>query len=84
MDSPIDPQSQEIIDSLVESGRYASAGDVVRLAVQLVKEREAKLNALRATLDETIADDVWLTDEQIGRHFEDRAERRAKERVRHG
>jgi antitoxin ParD1/3/4 len=45
---------QDMIDSLVESGRYATASEVMREGLRLVEEREerrrAKLDALRAEI----------------------------------
>ena len=40
------------IDSQVEAGRYGSASDVVRAALRLLEEHEAKVVALRAALIE--------------------------------
>lgn len=42
----------EFIAAQVEQGRYSSASDVVRAALRLLEEREAKLTALRAALVE--------------------------------
>lgn len=42
----------EFITTLVSQGRYSSASDVVRAALRLLEEQEAKLAALRAALDE--------------------------------
>jgi antitoxin ParD1/3/4 len=47
---------EDLIDTLVESGRYATASDVVREGLRLVEEREerrrAKLEALRAEIQQ--------------------------------
>ena len=40
------------IATQVKEGRYSSASDVVRAALRLLEEQEAKLAALRAALDE--------------------------------
>ncbi len=40
------------IASQVKQGRYSSASDVVRAALRLLEEQEAKLAALRAALHE--------------------------------
>lgn len=40
------------IEGQVAQGRYGSASDVVRAALRLLEEREARLTALRAALAE--------------------------------
>lgn len=49
---PLDDNSAQFVDDQVSSGRYASAGDVVREALELMQEREIKLQALRQALQE--------------------------------
>jgi antitoxin ParD1/3/4 len=47
---------EELIDSLIESGRYSTASEVMREGLRLVEEREerrkAKLEALRAEIQQ--------------------------------
>ena len=50
------PQLEELIQQKVASGRYGNASEVVREALRLLEERdqerEAKLQALRAAIEE--------------------------------
>jgi len=43
---------EDFIAQQIESGRYASASEVVREGLRFLEEREAKLNALRRALKE--------------------------------
>ena len=40
------------VESQVNEGRYSNASDVMRAALRLLEEREARLSALRASLIE--------------------------------
>jgi antitoxin ParD1/3/4 len=50
---------------IAKQGRYGSASEVVREGLRLVEEREAKLQALRATVDAAIAEGGVVTDEEL-------------------
>jgi len=55
------------VEDIVKSGRYASASEVIREGLRLVEEREAKLNALRDTINASIEAGGHNTDEDVGR-----------------
>ena len=57
---------QDFVEKVVQSGRYGSASEVVREGLRLVEEREAKLAALRETLDASIGRGGSLTDDEVG------------------
>jgi antitoxin ParD1/3/4 len=46
---------ESFVTAVVEEGRYGSASEVVREGLRLVEEREAKLKALRETIEASIA-----------------------------
>ena len=43
---------EEVVERLVASGRYHSKSEVIREGIRLVEEREKRLEALYAALDE--------------------------------
>jgi antitoxin ParD1/3/4 len=56
---------QAFVDRVVKEGRYGSASEVVREGLRLVEEREAKLVALRETLNASIARGGEMTDTEL-------------------
>jgi antitoxin ParD1/3/4 len=54
------------VASIVKAGRYGSASEVIREGLRLVEEREAKLQALRDTLDMSIAAGGTHSDDEVG------------------
>ena len=79
MNVSIGDRWQEFVDGIVRSGRYGSASEVVREGLRLVEEREAKLQALRDTLNASIAEGGSFTDEDVGEAIEERAAKLTKE-----
>jgi len=65
MNVSIGDRWQGFVDRIVKEGRYGSASEVVREGLRLVEEREAKLVALRATLDASIAQGSEVTDAEL-------------------
>ena len=43
------------VEEQVSQGRYGNASEVIRAGLRLLEEREAKLKALRAAIDEGLA-----------------------------
>lgn len=64
---------EEFVATAVEQGRYGSASEVVREGLRLVEEREAKLAALRQTIDAAI--------ERGGSHTADEARKTVRTRL---
>jgi len=65
MNVSIGERWQGFVERIVKDGRYGSASEVVREGLRLVEEREARLLALRATLDASIAQGGEVTDEDL-------------------
>lgn len=55
MNVSIGDRWERFVEQAVKNGRYGSASEVVREGLRLVEEREAKLTALRATLEASLA-----------------------------
>jgi antitoxin ParD1/3/4 len=65
MNVSIGERWQGFVERVVSDGRYGSASEVVREGLRLVEEREAKLHALRATLDASIAQGGEVTEAEL-------------------
>ncbi|WP_186420272.1 type II toxin-antitoxin system ParD family antitoxin [Bosea sp. CS1GBMeth4] len=70
MNVSIGPRWENFIADIVEAGRYGSASEVVREGLRLVEEREAKLQALRDMVEESIARGGSHTDEDVSAAIE--------------
>lgn len=66
MNVSIGERWQGFVDGIVKAGRYGSASEVVREGLRLVEEREAKLNALRETINASIERGGEYSDEDVG------------------
>ncbi len=55
MNVSIGERWEGFVDGIVKTGRYSSASEVVREGLRLVEERETKLQALRDSLNASIA-----------------------------
>ena len=73
---------EEFIAGLVAAGRYGSSSEVVRAGLRLVEEREAKLAALRETLDASIARGGSHTDDEVAASIEEALDTMEAERKR--
>lgn len=58
------------VEALLKTGRYASASEVIREGLRLVEEREAKLAALRETIETSLARGGENTDDDVYRRLE--------------
>ncbi len=54
MDIVVEDRWGHFITRVVRDGRYGSASDVIREGLRLVEEQEARLEALRQTLNQAI------------------------------
>jgi antitoxin ParD1/3/4 len=77
MDVAIDEHWEGFVQDVVKDGKFKSASDVVNEGLRLVEEREAKLQALRETIQASIARGGSYTDEEARDWVASRHERRA-------
>ena len=65
MNVSIGDRWEKFVERAVKSGRYGSASEVVREGLRLVEEREARLRALKETLNASIAEGGSFTDDDV-------------------
>lgn len=70
MNVSIGERWESFVSNTLKTGRYGSASEVVREGLRLVEEREAKLQALRETLDASIARGGAHSDDDLGKHVD--------------
>ncbi len=66
MNVSIGERWEGFVDAILKTGRYGSASEVVREGLRLVEEREAKLQALRDTLNASIERGGAHSDKDVG------------------
>jgi antitoxin ParD1/3/4 len=74
MNVSIGERWERFVEQAVKAGRYGSASEVVREGLRLVEEREAKLTALRATIEGSIATGGEVSEDQLDDAIAARAE----------
>ncbi len=79
MNVSIGERWEAFVETIVREGRYSSASEVVREGLRLVEEREAKLTALRAMLDASIAAGGEVSETEIDAALEAKAAQLRKE-----
>jgi antitoxin ParD1/3/4 len=65
MNVSIGKRWEQFVEGVVLDGRYGSASEVVREGLRLVEEREAKLLALRQTIEASIAEGGDLSQDEV-------------------
>ena len=78
MNVSIGARWEDFVENTVKNGRYGSASEVVREGLRLVEEREAKLEALRDTLNASIAAGGRFTNDEVRAALEAQAAELAK------
>ena len=79
MNVSIGERWEKFVEHAVRSGRYGSASEVVREGLRLVEEREAKLCALRDTLNTAIDEGGDFTDDDVGAAIDAKAAELARQ-----
>ena len=79
MNVSIGQRWQEFVESVVRDGRYGSASEVVREGLRLVEEREARLKALRQTMEESLAEGGALSQDDVSAALSIKAKALSKE-----
>lgn len=79
MNVSIGERWEGFVESVVRSGRYGSASEVVREGLRLVEEREVRLRALRQTLSASIVEGGVLTEDEVTAALDAKADLLAKE-----
>jgi antitoxin ParD1/3/4 len=75
MNVSIGERWEGFVDTVVKEGRYGSASEVVREGLRLVEEREAKLAALRETIEGSIARGGDLSNDDVSARLKAEAEK---------
>jgi antitoxin ParD1/3/4 len=73
MNVSIGTRWETFVENTVKTGRYGSASEVVREGLRLVEEREARLQALRDTLNASIVEGGAGTDDDLDAELDVRA-----------
>ena len=70
MNVSIGERWERFVDNALKTGRYGSASEMVREGLRLVEEREAKLEALRQTLNASMLRGGAHSDRAVGRRID--------------
>ncbi|MER2510753.1 MAG: type II toxin-antitoxin system ParD family antitoxin [Amaricoccus sp.] len=79
MNVSIGKRWEEFVEGVVQDGRYGSASEVVREGLRLVEEREAKLAALRQTIEASIAEGGARSQDEVSAALSAKAQALANE-----
>ncbi len=79
MNVSIGDRWEGFVNAVVKEGRYSSASEVIREGLRLVEEREARLQALRETLNASIAKGGYNTLDDMTKLLDERENELAKE-----